>query len=96
MEGEIKRVHSWWVCAHICMYDRVFVFVYSGDQVYHAFLNVCVLQVNEECSTLRVTLAAVQHDREAAKEQVTTLQTRVISLENLVKVRTVRLCFCCW
>ena len=52
--------------------DRVAVVVY--------------LQVNEECSTLRVTLAAAQTDRESAKEQVSTLQTRVNSLENLVRV----------
>ena len=47
------------------------------------------LQVNEECSSLRVTLAAAQTDRESAKEQVSTLQTRVNSLENLVRVSVI-------
>nr|KAG5693023.1 hypothetical protein BaRGS_005647 [Batillaria attramentaria] len=54
----------------------------------------CVSQVNEECSTLRVTLATAQHERESAKEQVSTLQTRVNSLENLVRVRDCLVVLC--
>ncbi|XP_067682714.1 RIMS-binding protein 2-like isoform X5 [Haliotis asinina] len=42
-------------------------------------------KVNEECSTLRLTLAEVQQEREVAKEDVSTLQYKVDSLEILVR-----------
>ncbi|XP_071093930.1 RIMS-binding protein 2-like isoform X14 [Haliotis cracherodii] len=41
--------------------------------------------VNEECSTLRLSLAEVQQEREVAKEDVSTLQYKVDSLEILVR-----------
>ncbi|XP_046371624.2 RIMS-binding protein 2-like isoform X5 [Haliotis rufescens] len=42
-------------------------------------------KVNEECSTLRLSLAEVQQEREVAKEDVSTLQYKVDSLEILVR-----------
>ncbi|XP_041350293.1 RIMS-binding protein 2-like isoform X4 [Gigantopelta aegis] len=42
-------------------------------------------KVNEECSTLRVSLAEAQHEREIARNEVSNLHYKVSSLENLVK-----------
>ena len=53
-----------------------------------------VFQVNEECSTLRVSLAEAQHEREIARNEVSNLHYKVSSLENLVKVSFI---WCrCW
>lgn len=63
------------------------ILVYSMNvHFYIVLFMLCMLQVSEECSTLRLSLSAAQHERESAKEQVTSLQTQVNSLENLVKV----------
>ena len=61
-----------------------------------------VLQVNEECSTLRLSLSEAQHECEVAKGEVATLQLKVTNLETLVQVRHTkhlsralpRLCMC--
>ena len=55
----------------------------------HAALNMflfCIFQVNEECSTLRLSLSDAQHDCEVAKGEVSALQVKVQNLETVVKV----------
>ena len=46
----------------------------------------CIFQVNEECSTLRLSLSDAQHDCEVAKGEVSALQVKVQNLETVVKV----------
>lgn len=45
-----------------------------------------VFQVNEECSTLRLSLSDAQHECEVAKGEVSALHVKVQNLETVVKV----------
>lgn len=44
-------------------------------------------QVNEECSTLRLSLSEAQHECEVAKGEVSVLQLKIQNLETVVQVR---------
>ena len=50
------------------------------------FFIYCIFQVNEECSTLRLSLSDAQHECEVAKGEVSVLQVKVQNLETVVKV----------
>lgn len=52
-----------------------------------------LFQVNEECKNLKQSLAQQEKECLLAKEQVTALEAKITSLEQVIKVR---LCFICF
>ena len=68
-----------------------FIFFCPTDVRYLRYLILVItgfLQVNEECSTLRLSLNEAQQECEVAKSEVSTLQLKVQNLETLVQVGT--------
>lgn len=59
----------------------------------NVFFFFFLFQVNEECKNLRQSLAQQEKECLLAKEQVTALEAKITSLEQIIKVR---LCFICF
>ena len=54
----------------------------QSDSIFHFLL----LQVNEECAELKANLTEVESECQAAKSEVTTLNDKVRSLEEVIQV----------
>ena len=59
---------------------------YNIQHIVYTDMLSCIFQVNEECSTLRLSLSDAQHECEVAKGEVSALQVKVQNLETVVKV----------